>query len=124
MHDTFEGEVETRWLTKRNGDRDMELLSEFVYIDRFGWRWIAPAGARINGASIPRFFWRIAGSPYCGDYRRASVIHDVACSDRSRPAPVVHLMFFEAMLADGTAWWRAWLMFTAVKMFGPKWRRS
>ena len=30
-------------------------------------------------------------------------------------------MFFEAMLADGTAKERALLFYTAVRLFGPKW---
>ena len=35
----------------------------------------------MDGASIPRALWTLVGSPYRGDYRRASIVHDQACDD-------------------------------------------
>ena len=43
--------------------------------------WEAKAARTIDGASIPRVLWTIVGSPYTGCYRKASVVHDVACED-------------------------------------------
>ncbi len=42
-----------------------------------------------------------AGSPFVGDYRRASVIYDVACVERKHSDVAVHLRFYNAMRADG-----------------------
>src|SRR5262245_29807835 len=60
----FIGNVDTRWTT----DRDMELLSDFAYVDPSGRRWDAPKGSRIDGASIPQALWTIVGSPFTGAY--------------------------------------------------------
>jgi hypothetical protein len=118
----FEGQVHAAWLRHAGPDRDMRLVVDFAFIDSRGVRWDAPAGRIINGASIPETLWSsVVGTPYVGDYRRASVVHDVACEDKKRPHEEVHYMFYEAMVCDGVPQERAWLMYTAVRLFGPKW---
>jgi Protein of unknown function (DUF1353) len=118
----FEGQVDTQWRRHEDEDRDMQLLSDFAFIDSRGIRWDAPAGRIINGASIPEVLWsKIVGTPYVGDYRRATVVHDVACQDKAKPHEEVHRMFYDAMLCDGVSEERAFLMYTAVRLFGPKW---
>ncbi len=118
----FEGQVNATWLRHAGPDRDMRLAADFAFIDSRGVRWDAPAGRIINGASIPEVLWSsVIGTPYIGDYRRASVVHDVACNDKMRPHEEVHYMFYEAMLCDGVPEERAVLMYTAVRLFGPKW---
>lgn len=117
----FDREVHTEWLQQSGPDRDMKLLVDFAFVDETGYRWEAPAGSTVNGASIPRFLWVTEGSPYVGDYRRASVVHDVACQRQSESPKAVHRMFFEAMLVDGVPKMKAKKMYTAVRLFGPTW---
>ncbi len=122
----FEGEVQTLWLVEGQvgddgPDRRMQLLDDFAFVDPNGVRWLAPAGSYIDGASIPRMLWSIAGDPYSGTYRRASVLHDVACDERTVPSKVVHRMFYDAMIADGTSEAQALEFYTAVRLFGPSW---
>jgi hypothetical protein len=118
----FDGDVNAIWLRHGGSDRDMQLIADFAFIDSRGVRWNAPAGRIINGANIPEILWSSAvGTPYIGDYRRASVVHDVACDDKTRPHEEVHYMFYEAMLCDGVSEEQAVLMYTAVRLFGPKW---
>jgi len=118
----FEGEVVTRWLTDPSGDdRNMELVQPFAYVDLNGKRWKAPAGRRINGATIPAWLWSSLGSPYVGNYRRASVVHDVACEDRIEPSEAVHLMFYHAMRCGGVKLVEAIVMYYGVKTWGPAW---
>jgi hypothetical protein len=122
----FEGDVRTLWLVEDavgddEADRRMQVLEDFAFVDPNGVRWLAPAGSKIDGASIPRMLWSIAGDPYIGRYRRASVLHDVACDDRTRPAKVVHRMFYDAMIADGASEAQAVEFYTAVRLFGPHW---
>lgn len=118
----FEGDVITRWLTDpAKDDRDMELVQSFAYVDAQGKRWQAPAGRTINGATIPTWLWSTIGSPYVGNYRRASVVHDVACEDRAEPAMTVHRMFYDAMRCDGVNPVEAIVMYYAVKTWGPWW---
>jgi hypothetical protein len=114
----FSREVRTVW----QGDgRSMMLLDTLVFIDSNGRTWTAPETSIVDGASIPRFFWRLIGSPFVGKYRRASVVHDVYCKQQTRPYKQVHKMFHDAMLCDGVSKSKAWVMYQAVKHFGPKW---
>lgn len=101
--------------------RKMILLEDVSFIDDNGKEWTAPAGSEIDGASIPRFFWRVIGSPFVGKYRRASVIHDVYCVTRTEPYKAVHQMFYEAMKCDGVSKAKRVSMYNAVAGFGPKW---
>ena len=111
--------VRVEWLPD---GRTMELLQRLTYTDSNGRKWSAPKGMMIDGASIPWFLWRAIGSPYTGKYRRASVIHDAHCTLKERPSPEVHAMFYEAMLDDGTAPWKARVMWLAVRVFGPRFK--
>ena len=97
----FEGNVDTRWLVHGGADREMELLSAFAFVDSTGYRWAAHPGEKIDGASIPDQVWStVVGTPFIGDYRRASVVHDVACERHERTSREAHRMFYEAMLAE------------------------
>ena len=115
----FTGVVSADW---SDDGRTMTLREPVVFTDRRGIRWFADAGDEIDGASIPRFFWRFIGGPFSGKYRRASVIHDVYCVSRCRPSPAVHAMFYAAMRADGVFALKAWLMWLAVRLFGPRFK--
>lgn len=118
---TFSGDVIANWCA--NG-RDMILRLELTFIDGKGKEWVAPAGSVVDGASIPRFMWRFVGSPFCGKYRRASVVHDVYCVNRSEAWQDVHRVFLEMMRVDGVSKIKRWIMFVAVWFFGPRWQRK
>src|SRR5262245_48593654 len=96
----FIGDVVSKWLID---DVTMELLEDFAYVDPKGKRWKAPKGSIINGASIPSIFWTPVGSPYTGPYRKASVVHDVACDTKTDTWQDSHRMFYYAMLAGGVS---------------------
>ena len=115
----FIGDVDVRWLA--NEPRKMKLLEAFQFVDKKGVKWSAPIGSIIDGASIPKLFWRLIGSPFVGKYRRASVIHDVYCVTKERPHSQVHKMFYDAMRVDGVSYLKAKTMYLAVKWGGPKW---
>jgi hypothetical protein len=115
----FEGSVVARW---HDDGREMTLVEPFAYIDPKAVRWAAPAGAVVNGASIPRAFWSVIGSPFTGRFRNASVVHDVACVDRVRPWRQVHRMYYEACRCGRTNVVQAKTMYYAVYHFGPRWR--
>lgn len=115
----FVGDVVARW--SDNG-RDMTLVEPFAYVDPRESRWDAPAGAVVNGASIPRAFWSLIGGPFEGRFRHASVVHDVACEVRDREWRQVHRMWYEACRCGGVAAAQAKAMYYAVWHFGPRWR--
>jgi hypothetical protein len=123
----FDGRVAVEWLSDGGLDRDMRLLEPFAYRDQDGKIWSVPAGAVINGASIPQVLWSIIGSPYTGGYRRASVSHDYYCSQESgfpEPYQDVHRMFYNAARAGGVDEFSARRMYYAILAFGPKWKRQ
>ena len=115
----FDGHVVARW---HDDGRDMTLVEPFAYVDAAAVRWDAPAGAVVNGASIPRPFWSLIGGPFAGEFRDASVVHDVACEARDRPWRAVHLMFYEACRCGRVNVVKAKTMYYAVYHFGPRWR--
>jgi len=112
----FSGTPKTEWLTEPDGDRNMRLLEDFYYEDPTGKRWTAYAGSIINGASIPKELWSSVGSPYTGNYRRASIVHDVACRDSTIPRTQTDEMFYFACLAGGCSVLQAKLLYAGVRI--------
>src|SRR6478609_51368 len=94
----YSGYPETRW---DPDGRSMTLLNELRYTDPKGVVWIAPAGSKVDGASIPRSLWTFMGGPFEGKYRNASVLHDVAYDNKSRPPKECDLMFYNACRCSG-----------------------
>ena len=113
----FDNPIKTEWV----GRRDMRLLGFVTFTDKTGQQWTARAGDVVDGASIPKFFWRFIGSPFIGKYRRPSVIHDVLCVRKDFPYKQVHALFYEMMLCEGVPTLKAKAMYYAVRFFGPKW---
>jgi hypothetical protein len=48
-------------------------------------------------------------------------VHDYYCETRKRKYGDVHAMFYEAMLCAQVGAKRAFIMYEAVKQFGPRW---
>lgn len=119
-HGEFSGEPEAVWLTEDGTeDRNMKLFRDFFFKDPSSKKWTAPAGSVVNGASIPRALWVIVGSPYTGDYRRASVVHDVACGEAGGDKTkrrAADRMFFHACRAGGCSIWQSTLLYLGVRI--------
>src|SRR5882724_9715874 len=115
----YSGTVDTRW--DADG-RTMTLLNELRYTDPKGVVWIAPAGSEVDGASIPRALWSIFGGPFEGRYRNASVLHDVAYDQKSRPWQQVDRMFYDAMRCSGVGPVEAKTFYYALYRHGRHWK--
>ncbi len=112
----FSGNPRTEWLSAKGDDRDMRLIEAFWYLDPQGRRWDVPAGTVISGASIPRTLWSSVGSPYTGDYRRASVVHDAAINTPGVIRDDADTMFYFACLAGGCSQLQAKLLYAGVRL--------
>ena len=112
------GKILAEWL---EDGRKMKLLAEYTYTDPSATTWVAPDGSVVDGASIPKFLWSFIGGPFEGKYRKASVVHDVACDRKERDWRHVHRMFHSAMLCSGVPEWKARVMYAAVYHCGPRW---
>lgn len=79
-----------------------------------------PVGFSYDGASVPRFFWRVIFPPVHPKSRRAALFHDYIY--RTHPEgwtkAEADLLFYELLLEDGVPAWRAWLAYQGVKWFG------
>jgi Protein of unknown function (DUF1353) len=117
----YVGTVQTEWL---EDGRRMKLLQPLQYIDPACNVWDAPKESIVDGASIPQFAWSILGGPFEGKYRNASVIHDVACDQKTKPWEAVHEVFYNAMIASGVSIVTAKVMYAAVYHFGPRWPQT
>ena len=116
-HGSFSGNPKTEWLTdETTPDRNMSLLADFSFTDPDGRVWPAPKGSVINGASIPQPLWSTVGSPYTDDYRRASVVHDVACGTPGVNRKAADVMFYYACLAGGCTALQAKILYAGVRI--------
>ncbi|MBN8848775.1 MULTISPECIES: DUF1353 domain-containing protein [unclassified Sphingomonas] len=115
------GESKTRWETERGPDRNMVLLEDFWFIDRKGRKWSAARSSRISGASIPKPLWTIVGSPHTGDYRRASIVHDIACEEAGSRRQA-DKMFYDACREGGCSIWESTVPCVGVRI--GAWRGS
>ena len=112
----FSGNPKTEWLARPPSDRDMKLLEDFWYDDPKGRHWLAPMGSIINGASIPQALWSTVGSPYTDNYRRASIVHDVACDDPTINRDDADEMFYYACRAGGCSFLQAKILYAGVRI--------
>lgn len=99
------------------------------FVDVAQRRWVAPERTLTDGASIPRIFVPIVGSPRSQEFVNAAAIHDAYCGIgneqlpeyHSAPWQDVHRMFYDALRVGGTEAGRAKVMFAAVYLGGPRW---
>ena len=121
-HGAFSGEPQTQWLTESNlPDRKMRVLVDFSFTDPAGKKWVTPKDYIVDGASIPQALWTTVGSPYTGDYRRASIVHDKACDDAINDAAArraADRMFYHACRAGGCSIEQATLLYIGVRIGG------
>ena len=79
-----------------------------------------PAGFASDGASVPRFFWRLVFPP--GDHKalKAAFVHDFLY--RTHPAgwtrEVADLLFLKLLIEEGMPKFRAALAWIGVRLFG------
>jgi hypothetical protein len=116
----FSGEPQAHWLTEDGTeDRKMRLLEKFSFRDPVGKKWEASKDAVVDGASIPRALWTLVGSPFTGDYRRASIVHDIACDEAGSNATkrrAADRMFYHACRAGGCSIWQSTLLYIGVRI--------
>lgn len=119
-HGKFSGDPESIWLTEEGTqDRSMRVIRELAFQDQDAKNWLAPAGSIVDGASIPRALWTVVGSPYTGDYRRASVVHDVASVEAGgdkKKRRAADRMFFHACRTGGCSIWQSIVLYLGVRI--------
>jgi len=77
-----------------------------------------PSGFKSDGASVPRRLW--GWFPPFGKYLRAAVVHDYFCVTHNIDSVTAAKVFREAMEACGVGKVRRNLMYSGVRIGGPR----
>ena len=86
---------------------------------------IVKDGFLTDGASIPRFLWRLFGTPFTGSYTASAIIHDALYGSHLVSKEVADGLFLEMMEAEGVRDWKSTCMYYGVKWFGgSSWSKS
>ena len=99
------------------------LAEDFGFIDRRGIGWVADAGNKTDGASIPKWAQRFVGIPFTPQYLNAAVLHD-HYSKSERPVRgwfETQRMFHEALLETGVSPGTAGVLYAGVLIGSGKW---
>ena len=85
---------------------------------------LVPIGFVSDGASIPRIFWTIIGSPWTGKYAKAAVVHDFLYDRQLFTRKKSDRIFIEGMKILGVGWFKRKIMWFSVRVggWGP-WRK-
>lgn len=93
-----------------------ELVEPLVW-DNNDYKVTVPKGFVFDFASVPWLFQKVF--PKSGRlYDRASCLHDYVYATKLFDRKTCDKLFYLAMLYDGVAKWRAWLMYIAVRLGG------
>ncbi|MES2070666.1 MAG: DUF1353 domain-containing protein [Pseudomonadota bacterium] len=112
------GTLQLQWLPD---EQHVLVLAPFDYIDPQGQTWSVARGHVVDASSIPQLARSLMGEPFDEEYREATVIHDVACDEKTADWESVHAAFYTALLASGVDGLKARLLYAAVYHFGPRW---
>ena len=105
--------------------RNGRLYRDFSYTDTIGREHMAHKGMITDGGSIPRFLWRLIGSPFTGVARPAYIIHDKYCykandlegAERAELRLSADKLLLEILEYLGVKKWRLKTIYTAVRIF-------
>ena len=102
------------------GGRKVRVVESFSYdIGKKGGTTIeVPVGFVSDGASIPKIFWFIVGSPLTGKYRGAAILHDYLYYSTRYPRKRCDEIFLEAMTVLKVNKVKRTIIFWAVRIFG------
>jgi hypothetical protein len=116
-----EGDIIDKWIDETFS----ELAAEVSFVvDILDAKITIKPGFRWDGASVPRFFWRIVGAPMNGKYVPAALLHDALYAAELFPRAKCDAAFLEFMAQLGVAWWRRNAMWLAVRIGGGAvWRQ-
>ena len=86
-------------------------------------RFAVPAGFKSDGASVPRFLWRLLSPRIDGVTLAPSIAHDwlyTQAGKRDLTRPECDAWYCSALIARGYPRWKSWLTYFGVRLFG--WR--
>lgn len=77
-----------------------------------------PAGFATDGASIPRFLWRVMGHPFESDYIEVFVEHDYDYATGRISRAEADQKILDGLKAKGMGYCKRYTIYWAVRLFG------
>ena len=99
----------------------MVVDNDFGFVDSRGVTWTAHKGDVVDGANLPEFSEPFIGGSFTTTYLSAAALHDIYCRSKVRSQKDTSRMFREAMITNGVWSIKAWAMYLAVRLRGPRW---
>jgi len=99
-------------------DRERQIQEDYLCDLPNGVILTINRGFIYDGASIPRLFWSLIGSPFTGTHQRAALIHDALYAAELYSRETCDWIFLQIMQYHGCNWLKRNLMWSAVKIFG------
>lgn len=109
-------------IVKHLGDMKWEVVESITYLSLVGdahlqpKEIIVPSGFITDFASIPRGLWNIF--PPTGNYAPEAVLHDYMYVHALQTKRVADKLFRLGMKARGIPYWKRWVMWSSVLIFG------
>lgn len=100
------------------GSQTYEVLAPLVYERKNGQTIQVNPGFDFDGASIPRAFWSIVGSPMTDGYQEAACLHDALYASEYFSRKECDELFLEAMESKNVFEFKRNSMYEAVRTAG------
>ena len=101
-------------------DNQRFILLEKETAFSLGYRITINKGFDFDGASIPKIFWSIIGSPFTGNYTTPATIHDGLYAGEVLDRKVCDDIFLDLMKQYKVNYLRRYTMYLAVRLCGCK----
>lgn len=99
-------------------DNKIELLEEVMLILNNDDNIAVSKGFICDGASIPKFFYRVIGHPFQTKFILAAVIHDYLYATHEYDKNFSDKLFLKLLKQAKVPMWKRQLMYYSVKWFG------
>lgn len=101
---------------KKTKETSILITKDIPYIYH-GKRYIIPVGFKSDGASIPRWFWRLIGHPFDMRYLPQAIFHDYLYNRQILTRAESDRVLYEDTKAT-CSWLRRWAIYRALRWFG------
>ena len=108
---------------RKMGEDTYELLSDII-VESLGYKITVKKGFDFDGASIPKAFWSIIGSPFTGNYTIPATIHDGLYASEILDRDICDNIFLDLMKQYNVGYVKRYTMYWAVRSAGWNvWRK-
>lgn len=98
--------------------REKKLIEDYCCVLPDESILVAHKGVTYDGASIPKAFWSVIGSPFTGRYQRAAFLHDMMYAAELYSRKKCDEIFLDIMKLHGCSWLKRNIIWCAVAAFG------